>query len=161
MHPRGSQLGPNLVRLPGSMAGAVALTFDDGPDPEVTPRVLDLLDRHGANASFFVIGRKAARHGALLREMLRRGHTVENHSHHHRWSFACRGPWALRREVVLAQRAIAEATGVAPRFFRAPMGLRSPLLDPVLAMEGLQLVVLDPAWLRRAPGRDPGGCWSG
>ncbi|MFC7688916.1 polysaccharide deacetylase family protein [Paeniroseomonas aquatica] len=108
------------------MGKAVALTFDDGPDPEVTPRVLDLLDRHGATASFFVIGRKAARHGALLREIGRRGHTIENHSYHHAKSFACRGPWALRREVVLTQRAVAEATGVAPRFFRAPMGLRSP-----------------------------------
>lgn len=151
MHPRGGRLGPNLVRLSAGMEGRIALTFDDGPDPAVTPRVLDLLDRHQAKASFFVIGRRAIRHGALLREVLRRGHTVENHSHHHRWHFACQGPWALRREVALAQRAIAEATGVAPRFFRAPMGLRSPLLDPVLAMEGLRLV----AWTRRGyDGRD-------
>lgn len=151
MHPRGGRLGPNLVRLPAGMEGRIALTFDDGPDPVVTPRVLDLLDRHGAKASFFVIGCKAARHGALLREVLRRGHTVENHSQHHRGHFACHGPWALRREVALAQRAIAEACGVAPRFFRAPMGLRSPLLDPVLAMEGLRLV----AWTRRGyDGRD-------
>jgi peptidoglycan/xylan/chitin deacetylase (PgdA/CDA1 family) len=145
MHPRSSQLGPNLVRLPASMSRSVALTFDDGPDPEVTPRVLDLLDRHGATASFFVIGEKAVRHGALLREMRRRGHTVENHTYCHAGTFALRGPWALRREIALAQQVIADAVGIAPRFFRAPMGLRSPLLDPVLALEGLQLA----SWTRR------------
>lgn len=155
MHPRGSQLGPNLVALPASLSGSVALTFDDGPDPEVTPRVLDLLDRHGATASFFVIGEKAARQGPLLREIRRRGHTVENHTYNHAGTFACRGPWALHREVTMTQRVIADAIGLAPRFFRAPMGLRSPLLDPVLALEGLRLV----SWTRRGyDGRagDPG-----
>ena len=77
--------------------------------------------------------------------MLRRGHTVENHTHRHPAAFACRGPWALRREVGADAAAVADATGVAPRFFRAPMGLRSPLLDPVLALEGLALV----SWTRR------------
>jgi peptidoglycan/xylan/chitin deacetylase (PgdA/CDA1 family) len=154
MHPQGALLGPNLRRLPEGAPG-VALTFDDGPDPEVTPRVLDLLDAHQARASFFVIGERAAAHPALIREMLRRGHAVENHSHRHGALFAARGPLALWREVEAAQCAIAAAGGVAPRFFRAPMGLRSPLLDPVLAMHGLSLV----SWsrrghdaLRRAPG---------
>jgi peptidoglycan/xylan/chitin deacetylase (PgdA/CDA1 family) len=145
MHPRGGMLGPNMVRLPETLPHAIALTFDDGPDPEVTPRVLDLLDLQGAKASFFVIGERAQRHKALLRDMLRRGHTVENHSHRHPATFACRGPWALHREVAMAQRIIADATGVVPRFFRAPMGLRNPLLDPVLAAEGLSLV----SWTRR------------
>ncbi|WP_207538023.1 polysaccharide deacetylase family protein [Sabulicella rubraurantiaca] len=153
MHPRAALLGPNLRRLPEPAAG-VALTFDDGPDPEVTPRVLDLLDRYGARATFFCIGRRAARNGPLLREALRRGHAVENHSHRHSPAFAARGPLWLWREVTEAQAAIADATGVAPRFFRAPMGLRSPLLDPVLAAAGLSLV----SWTRRghdALWRDP------
>lgn len=152
MHPRSALLGPIMVRLPASQPRAVALTFDDGPDPAVTPRVLDLLDHAGARASFFAIGERAQRHGALLREVVRRGHTVENHSHRHRASFACGGLGALRREVVRAQQAIADATGVAPRCFRAPMGLRSPLLDPVLATEGLRLV----AWTRRGYDTRPG-----
>jgi peptidoglycan/xylan/chitin deacetylase (PgdA/CDA1 family) len=149
MHPRGRLLGPNLVRLPDAVPhaapAAVALTFDDGPDPEVTPRVLDLLDRAGARASFFVIGSRAERHPALLREILARGHDVQNHSQSHPAHFAALGLWALRREVSRAQDAIAGITGVAPRFFRAPMGLRSPLLDPVLAGQGLRLV----SWTRR------------
>lgn len=145
MHPRGTLLGPNLVRLPESRGDAVALTFDDGPDPEVTPRVLDLLDAAGARASFFVIGARAARHPALLREIVARGHTAENHSQTHPGHFAALGLWALRREVAEAQDSIAGITGTAPRFFRAPMGLRSPLLDPVLAGQGLRLV----SWTRR------------
>ena len=77
--PRGRILGPNLVRLPAAAAARneVSLNFDDGPDPEVTPRVLDLLDRHQAKASFFCIGEKAAAHPDLVREIARRGHSVE------------------------------------------------------------------------------------
>ncbi len=144
MHPRSGLLGPVLTRLPGAEP-RVALTFDDGPDPEVTPRVLDLLDAWGARASFFVIGERAARHPALLREMLRRGHGIENHTHRHPLGFAAWGPGAMLREIETAQAAIADACGEAPRCFRPPAGLRSPLLDPVLSLAGLSLV----AWTRR------------
>ncbi|TCH98392.1 polysaccharide deacetylase family protein [Roseococcus sp. SYP-B2431] len=145
MHPRSAMLGPNLTRLPEGHGARVALTFDDGPDPEVTPRVLDLLDAQGAKASFFVLGRRAERHPALLRETLRRGHGVENHTHGHPYGFACMGPVAQWREIRRAQDAILDACGQAPRYFRAPMGLRNPLLDPALAAEGLRLV----SWTRR------------
>ena len=147
MHPRSRFLGPNVTRLPPAAAESamVALTFDDGPDPAVTPRVLDMLDSVGAKASFFVIGRRAARHGDLLREMLRRGHSIENHTYRHPLTFACWSPAAMLREIDAAQRAIADACGQEPWFFRPPAGLRSPLLDPVLAIAGLSLV----SWTRR------------
>ena len=144
--PRSAVLGPTLTRLPEPhAAGAVALSFDDGPDPEVTPRVLDMLEAAGAQASFFCIGRRAAAHSALAREIVRRGHRVENHTHDHPHAFAAYGPAALRRQVADAQSALAEATGEAPRWFRAPAGLRSPLLEPVLARAGLHLA----AWSQR------------
>ena len=145
MFPRSAMLGPNLRRLPPAQQGHVVLTFDDGPHPEVTPRVLDILDSFGAKASFFVIGERVERHPQLVRELLRRGHGVENHTHHHPKGFACRGPLGQWREIDRAQKAIEAACGQAPRFFRAPMGLRNPLLDPVLAATGLQLV----SWTRR------------
>ena len=145
MHPRSGMLGRNLTRLPGRGVRGVAITFDDGPHPEVTPRVLDILDTCGARATFFVIGERAARHASLVREIVRRGHAVENHTQRHPVDFATWGPWRLRREIAEAQQAIADASGRLPRYFRAPMGLRSPLLDPVLVLEGLSLV----SWTRR------------
>ncbi len=145
MVPTSSLLGPNMNRLPPSRAGAVALTFDDGPDPEVTPRVLDLLDAQGATATFFLIGERALRHPRLVREILRRGHAVGNHTHSHPLHFACFGPGRIRREIRQAQDAIADACGQRPGLFRAPLGLRNPLLDPVLAIEDMSLV----SWTRR------------
>lgn len=148
MWPQSRLLGPNLVRLPAASAarGEVALTFDDGPDPLVTPAVLDLLDEEAAQATFFCIGRRAAAYPGLLREIVRRGHGVENHSDTHPFAFGAYGPVALHRELSRAQQLIADITGDAPRFFRAPMGLRSPLLDPVLHGLGLRLV----SWTHRA-----------
>lgn len=148
--PRNRLLGPNLSRLPDGARrrGEVALTFDDGPDPDVTPRVLDLLDAHGATASFFLIGRRAARHAPLVRELVRRGHSAENHTHRHPHGFAALPFGAMRREIAAAQDAIGDAAGgrsAAPRFFRPPAGLRSPLLDPNLAAAGL----LHVSWTRR------------
>ncbi|MGH8621344.1 MAG: polysaccharide deacetylase family protein [Burkholderiales bacterium] len=154
--PRSQVLGANLVRLPAPAAARreVSLTFDDGPDPEVTPRVLDLLDRHQAKASFFCVGEKAAAYPEVVKEIVRRGHSIENHSHRHSRAFACYGIFRLKREVETAQSVVSGITGRAPRFFRAPMGLRSPLLDPVLARCGLRYV----SWTRRgldAMHRDP------
>jgi len=145
--PRGQVLGANLVRLPAAAVARkeVSLTFDDGPDPEVTPRVLDLLDRHQAKASFFCVGEQAAAHPAIVKDIVRRGHGLENHSHRHSRAFAFYGLFRLKREVESAQTTISGISGRAPRFFRAPMGLRSPLLDPVLARCGLRYV----SWTRR------------
>jgi peptidoglycan/xylan/chitin deacetylase (PgdA/CDA1 family) len=154
--PRGRVLGPNLLRLPAAAAARneVSLTFDDGPDPEITPRVLELLDQHQAKASFFCVGEKAAAHPDLVREIARRGHSLENHSHRHSHAFAFFGLSRLKSDVQSVQTIIAGITGRAPRFFRAPAGFRSPLLDPVLAKCGLRYV----SWTRRGfdvVARDP------
>ncbi|MEC3766619.1 MULTISPECIES: polysaccharide deacetylase family protein [Cupriavidus] len=143
--PRSTWLGPNLLRLPPSAEGCVALTFDDGPNPDLTPRVLDLLDQHGASATFFCIGERAAAHPELVREIVRRGHAVENHSMYHRLHFSTFGPGRMQRDIAAAQLLLTEITGQAPRFFRAPAGLRNPFLEPVLCRLGLQLA----AWTRR------------
>lgn len=145
--PRSTQLGPNWVRLPpeARARSEVALTFDDGPDPRVTPRVLDLLDAAGAHGTFFCIGTGAERHPDLCREIVLRGHGVENHTQHHRHTFSLLGTRRLAREIQTAQGVLTAITGQAPRFFRAPAGLRSPLLDPVLSRLGLLLAT----WTRR------------
>jgi len=145
--PRATLLGPTLVRLPAAARARreIALTFDDGPDPATTPRVLDLLDAHGARSTFFCVGRRVEAHRDVAAEIARRGHRVENHSHRHRSAFWFLPPAMLRDEIDRAQDAIAMATGRAPRLFRAPAGIRSPLLEPLLARAGLDLA----SWTRR------------
>lgn len=140
--PRSRWLGPNWTRLPAAATARneIALTIDDGPDPAVTPQVLDLLDRYQAQATFFCVGDKAARYPDLCREIVQRGHTVENHSQHHSHRFALMGLAGFTRELRAAQHTLTTITGQPPQFFRAPAGIRSPLLEPVLARLGLQLV---------------------
>ena len=143
--PRSEVLGPNLTRLPPSAGACVALTVDDGPDPEVTPRLLALLETHRVRATFFCIGAQVRAQPGLAREILARGHALENHSEHHLHRFSLLGPRAMANEVQRAQDSIAAVTGTVPQFFRAPAGLRNPFLEPVLARNRLRLV----SWTRR------------
>jgi len=156
MWPRSRLLGENIIRLPDAAArrGEIAVTFDDGPHPEVTPKVLDILDSYGAKASFFCVGDKAAAHPDIVREIVRRGHTIENHSMRHSGYFGFYGPVALRREIGSAQSLLGDIAGRPPHFFRAPMGIRNPMLDPVVARMGLHYI----SWTRRGfdtVARDP------
>jgi peptidoglycan/xylan/chitin deacetylase (PgdA/CDA1 family) len=139
--PRSHWLGPNWTRLPLAAVARreIALTIDDGPDPVVTPLVLDLLDRYAVQATFFCIGEKAARYPDLCRDIVRRGHAVENHSQRHRHYFSLLGPRGIARELQAAQDTLTAITGQRPLFFRAPAGLRNPFLDPVLTRLGLRL----------------------
>jgi peptidoglycan/xylan/chitin deacetylase (PgdA/CDA1 family) len=145
--PRGRLLGPNMTHLPAAAVrrNEIALTFDDGPDPEITPQVLELLDQYDAKASFFCIAEKVAAFPELAREIVRRGHSIENHSHDHPYTFAMLGWSGLHRDISTAQDTIRSVTGVAPKFFRAPMGFRSPFLAPVIEYIGLYYV----SWTRR------------
>jgi len=143
--PDSQLLGRSLRHLPAARArGHVALTFDDGPDPDVTPRILQLLEEHGAQATFFCIGEKAARHPELVREIAARGHAIGNHTMRHRGVFSLLGMGGQRREWVDAQ-AVLEELGVASTLARTPLGLRSPLTDPVLHQLGLRHI----GWSRR------------
>jgi len=156
MWPRSRLLGDNMLRLPDTAArrGEIAITFDDGPHPEVTPKVLDILDRYGAKASFFCVGEKAASHADIVMEIVKRGHTIENHSMRHSGFFGFYGPMALQREIGAAQSVLGGLAGRPPRFFRAPMGIRNPMLDPVVARMGLHYI----SWTRRGfdtVARDP------
>lgn len=145
--PHSRLLGPSMTRLPAAAAqrGEVALTFDDGPDPIVTPQVLDLLDRYRVKASFFCIANKVIAHPELTREIIRRGHSVENHTNSHPHAFPFFGPNAMRREIDSAQNAIHATTGITPIFFRAPMGFRNPFLAPVVERASLRYI----NWTRR------------
>jgi len=145
--PRSTLLGRNISRLPDAAAarGEVAITIDDGPDPEVTPAVLDLLDAAGQKATFFCIAQRVAAHPALAREIVARGHSIQNHTARHRHDFSLLGPRACAEELERAQRIVAQVTGQTPDCFRAPAGFRNMFLAPVLQRMGLTLV----SWTRR------------
>jgi peptidoglycan/xylan/chitin deacetylase (PgdA/CDA1 family) len=145
--PRSQLLGPNWIRLPAhnGVAAGVAITIDDGPDPAVTPQVLSQLAEHQALATFFCVGARVERYADLAREIVRRGHAIENHSQRHRHNFSLLGPGGMSAEISRAQDSILRVTGSKPRFFRAPAGLRNPFLDPVLTRLQLRLA----SWTRR------------
>ncbi len=145
--PRRALLGANLTRLPAAAAarGEVALTIDDGPDPDVTPQLLELLAGQGARATFFCIGARAAEQPQLCAAIRAGGHALENHSQNHRLDFSLLGPRRMAREIDSAQRTLEALGGRAPTLFRAPAGLRNPWLDPLLRRRGLRLAT----WTRR------------
>lgn len=142
--PNSPLFGPVFRRVEGE--GAL-LSIDDGPDPVDTPVLLDLLDRHGKKAVFFVIGEKVRRYPDLAREIVRRGHQIGNHTMTHpAGTMWCAGSARTRHEIVECSRVIEEVTGVKPRWFRAPAGHRNWFTHPVLREQGLELV----GWRKRA-----------
>jgi len=117
----------------------VALTFDDGPNPDSTPFLLDLLDRHQAVATFFVNGRTARRHPHLIREIVARGHTIGNHSYSHDNFVMFKRPRTLIREIEATQRVLRRC-GVVPLLFRPPVGVTSPRLCNAMEATGMVVV---------------------
>jgi len=143
--------GPQQLDFPPD-GREIWLTLDDGPDPEDTPAILDALDAHGAKATFFLIGEKAAAFPDLVREMVRRGHEIGNHTQTHpQFAFWRLGPSALAREIDGAAAVLTPLLGHPPRLFRAPAGMRNLFLHPILRRRGLPLV----GWTARGlDGRD-------
>ena len=129
---------------------AVWLTIDDGPDEHDTPEILDLLDRHRARATFFVVGERVARWPHLVTEITRRGHEVGHHTHTHPVrSFWCATPQRLAEELDRTLTLL-ESMGIRPRLFRPPVGIKHLLLADALAKRGLHCV----GWTVRS-----GDCW--
>jgi len=120
----------------------VWLTLDDGPDPDLTPRVLDLLAAHGAKATFFVVGKRAAAHSVLILRMLAEGHSLGNHTQRHLSAmFWCLPWWIVGREIDRCSETLREICGVAPLFFRPPVGMVTPFVPPVVKRRSMDLVL--------------------
>mgnify|MGYP002619824740 CR=1 FL=1 len=138
-----SWFGRTHTRLPMQVDGRpkVWLTIDDGPDPRTTPELLEVLDRFGVRATFFVIGDKARRHPELLAEIAARGHQLGNHSTSHpAGTFWCLPPQQLERELQETSRLIRAVTGSPPEWFRPPVGHQNPFLHPIADRHGMQVV---------------------
>lgn len=118
----------------------VALTFDDGPDPVTTPRVLEVLRRYDARATFFLVGSQVERYPDLVREIVAAGHTVANHTYSHtaRWTVASRAD--VEQELEWCRSAIKGATGVAVRLFRPPFGVTNPIIARAVSRGGYKAI---------------------
>ena len=105
----------------------VALTFDDGPSPDTTPRVLDILRAEGVRATFFVLGKHAERHPEIVERIVREGHELGNHGYDH-GILAFAGATQVHRQLQRTERLLRRAGGPPVRVFRAPHGFRSPFV---------------------------------
>jgi peptidoglycan/xylan/chitin deacetylase (PgdA/CDA1 family) len=119
-------------------ARTVALTFDDGPHPTWTPAVLDLLARHGAVATFCVVGEQAERHEELARRIIEAGMRLCNHSHSHDGELPARPADVVQREVIGTRDHLVTATGAPVLYFRAPGGRWSDSLVHLAAEHGMR-----------------------
>lgn len=143
--------------------GKVVLTFDDGPDPEVTPKVLDVLDSYGVKAYFFVTGSKAEKHPELIRLIVSRGHTVGNHTYTHSPLFPVSGKTFIEDDIracdSVIDLAVQEAASTSdsrepglsasavavpePRLFRPPFGVTNPDIAKILKHTGHKVIGWD------------------
>lgn len=137
-HPRNQWLVANRSRVDGERC--VALTFDDGPDPVDTPKLLDLLQKKGVRATFFVVGKRAEQYPEIVRRAWTEGHLIANHTWSHYPLFCFLMPRRLRAEIERGTESVRHSCGSRPRFFRSPVGLRHPLLAPYLENAGLEYI---------------------
>ncbi|MEI6456528.1 MAG: polysaccharide deacetylase family protein [bacterium] len=124
----------------------VILTFDDGPDPVNTPIVLDILDKYGIKAVFFIIGKNITGNEELTRQIVQRGHLIGTHSYSHSvmWDFQ----WGsqIRKDIAMTNALIEGITGEPPRYFRPPYGVINPMVHS--GLRGCKLPVV--AWSKRS-----------
>jgi peptidoglycan/xylan/chitin deacetylase (PgdA/CDA1 family) len=120
-------------------ARAVALTFDDGPDPTTTPDLLELLRRYDAKATFFVVGQKATRHSDLIARIRDAGHAFGNHTESHDVFLMLRSPERIEREIVAGQESL-QQLGIETKWMRPPVGITAPRLAPIVRRLGLVCV---------------------
>lgn len=139
LRPNAQWLGPVFTSF-ATEKPELWLTIDDGPASDTLP-LLDLLESHGVRAAFFVKGILAGASPNLVREIVRRGHAVGNHSQTHpSGSFWCLPPLAVRREIERCSAVLREILGSSPQLFRAPVGMKNPFVHPVLRQNGMRLV---------------------
>lgn len=134
-----SQLFGRTIRYTGA-ARKLAITFDDGPNPGITPKLLDLLDRHQARATFFMIGRFVRACPELAKEVHARGHLVANHTEMHP-NLMWVSPGGVRDEMERCQDALQRAMGSPAKYFRPPFGFRNPWVVGTARGLGMETVM--------------------
>lgn len=121
----------------------VALTFDDGPHPDRTPRVLDILKKHGAQATFFVVGKNAEAHPEIIRRIVAEGHLIGNHTYSHSNRFPWMAESVMKEEIHWCDVVLEKITGRRPTLFRPPFGVSNPSLAKALRRDFRTIVGWD------------------
>jgi peptidoglycan/xylan/chitin deacetylase (PgdA/CDA1 family) len=136
---RNSPLFGRPIRKLASGGRRVALTFDDGPNPDATPAILDALRARGVKATFFILGRHAERWPDLVKRVADEGHAIGNHGYYHR-KLHLKSPAYVRDDLTRGTTMIERASGVHPALFRAPHGFRSPWVTAIARSLGQRTV---------------------
>ncbi len=147
---------PNAVFRVETSQPLVALTFDDGPDPLYTPKVLDLLDHYGAKATFFAIGTNALAYPELISRIVESGHVVANHTHSH-LSLDRLSPEEITKEINDGKRDLLEAGAPESNLFRPPRGKTCKAVGVISDLYGYQTIFWDvvvDSWLKRYEARE-------
>ena len=119
---------------------SVALTFDDGIGSMMTPKVLAVLKKHQVKATFFIIGEKVSANPALLKEIVKQGHSIGNHSFSHKWSFPMQSAIKIQNEIKNCSEALESVTGEKIKLFRPPFGVTNPMIAKAVKNIGLTSV---------------------
>lgn len=143
----------DLIRRGEGEFRAVALTFDDGPNPRFTPQILDILDQYDVKATFFLVGQEAQMYPDLTLRIVEAGHEIGSHTYSHSNLLGAR-PSRVRNEIIRGNRAIEAITGQHPRYFRPPRGAYSQTVLDVVAEENQRLILFSLSsrdWLELSP----------
>lgn len=128
-----------IISKGNASQNAIALTFDDGPDPLTTPLLLNLLEKHGLSATFFVTGQRASVYPHLLQKILKKGHTIGNHSFSHDYFAMFKGIKQVKNEICLTQNVL-QRFGIRPLIYRPPVGITYPGLGRILSQQNMYAV---------------------
>jgi peptidoglycan/xylan/chitin deacetylase (PgdA/CDA1 family) len=120
--------------------GHVVLGFDDGPDPEMTPKILDVLDDYNAKAIFFIIGENAIKYPDIVKEIIKRGHLVGGHTRNHPTSFGFLSFKRTEEEIMTGVKVVERIIDRKIRFFRPPFGISNPIIAAVVKKHNLEVV---------------------
>ncbi|CAN5362786.1 polysaccharide deacetylase family protein [soil metagenome] len=123
-----------------SSTGAIALTFDDGPIPGNTEKILEILRSHKVAAAFFCIGNRVVSNSALAKRIHNEGHLLGNHSYWHKSTFDLQSTEKIHHELVSTDTAIQQTIGVKPAFFRPPYGVTNPMVAKAILKQGYKTI---------------------